>query len=321
MDHQATAVPVASPPTRRWAVPALTLLAVLIVIVVLDRELRDYHLQDVLAALRAIPRADLWWSAALTALSYAVLTLYDVLGLRYAGKPLPYRRTAVTSFIAYAFTHSFSFAALTGAAVRYRLYAPAGLTGIDVARVSGFTAVTSGVGISLLGGLALVLAPEATGTALRLHPGWALAAGCGILALVAAYLIWAVAARRPIELWSWRVEPPGAVLAVPQLASGLADLVLSAAALWVLLPTSVDMAFPAFAGVYAAAIAVGLLSHVPGGVGVLEAVLLITMPHSDTPRMLGALLAYRGIYYFLPLLGAALLLAATRSWNQPCGRS
>ena len=176
--------------------------------------------------------------------------------------------------------------------------------------------MTSGVGISLLGGLALVLAPEATGTALRLHPGWALAAGCGILAAVAAYLIWAVAARRPLELWNWRVEPPGAALAGPQLAAGLADLVLSAAALWVLLPPSADMAFPAFAGVYAAAIAVGLLSHVPGGVGVLEAVLLVTVPHGDTPRMLGALLAYRGIYYFLPLLGAALLLATHELTDQ-----
>ncbi|MEO8225370.1 MAG: bifunctional lysylphosphatidylglycerol flippase/synthetase MprF, partial [Gammaproteobacteria bacterium] len=269
-------------------------------------------------------RSRRWWSLALTALSYWVLTAYDVLGLRYVGRQLPYRRTAVTSFIAYAFGHSFSFAALTGAAVRYRLYAPSGLAGIDVARVAGFTAVTSGVGIALMGGLALVITPEATGSALRLYPGWALAAGTGILIVVAAYVAWAAASRTPLELWSWRIEPPGARLAISQLVAGLADLLLSAAALWVLLPDSANMAFPAFAGVYAAAIVVSLVSHVPGGVGVLEAMLLLTVPHSDTPTLLGALLAYRVIYYVLPLFAAALLMAALElaeqlpdSWSRP----
>ncbi|MBL8201665.1 MAG: bifunctional lysylphosphatidylglycerol flippase/synthetase MprF [Chromatiales bacterium] len=281
----------------------------ILVVLLLDRELRAYHLRDVLAAARAIAPDALWAAVGFTALSYATLTLFDVLGLRYAGKPLPYSRTAPTALIAYAFAHSFSLAALTGAAIRYRLYAPSGLTAVDVARVSAFTSVTTGLGISLLGGLALLLAPTVTGSFLRLHAGWALAAGVLVLAGILAYIAWGAFARRATEFWNWRIEPPGGRLVGLQLMVGLADLAFSAAALWVLLPGPATVSFAAFCGAYAAAIVVSLISHVPGGLGVLESVLMLTIPHGDPAGMLGALLVYRLIYYLLPLLAATLLFA------------
>ncbi|MEO8224618.1 MAG: phosphatidylglycerol lysyltransferase domain-containing protein, partial [Gammaproteobacteria bacterium] len=290
--------------------PAVTLAIFALVLLALDRELREYHLRDVLDALRSIPAPAMWTAAGLTALSYGSLTLFDVLGLRYAGKSLPYSQSAPTSFIAYAFAHSFSLAALTGAAIRYRLYAPSGLTAVDVARVAAFTSVTTGLGISLLGGLALVSSPLLTGSVLGLGPNWAFALGAAILAGVLAYAAWGILSRKPVELWSWRVEPPGARLVGPQLLVGLADLGFSAAALWVLLPDSVSVTFVGFCAAYAAAIIVTLITHVPGGLGVLESVLMLTVPHGDPAGMFGALLAYRLIYYLLPLVGAAILFAA-----------
>ena len=279
------------------------------VLLVLNLELREFRLRDVLEALRAIPGGALWAAVAFTALSYASLMCFDVLGLRYAGKSLPFSLTAPTSFVAYAFAHSFSLAALTGAAIRYRLYAPAGLTAVDVARVAAFTSVTTGLGISLLGGLALLLSPTLSGAALHLQPGWAVAIGLAILGGVVCYAAWGLLSRRATEIWSWRVEPPGARLVGLQLLVGLADLGLSAAALWVLLPASAAVTFPAFCGAYAAAILISLVSHVPGGLGVLESVLMLSVPHGDPAEMLGALVAYRVIYYLLPLVAAALLLA------------
>lgn len=294
---------------QRWLWPALSLAAFALVAVIIDRQLHEYRLHDVLAALRIVPANALWSSLALTALSYWSLTIYDVLGLRYVGKPLPYARTATTSFVAYAFAHNFSMAALTGAAIRYRLYSPAGLTAVDVARVAAFTSVTTGIGIGLLGGLALVVAPEAAGAVLRLHPGWALVIGAAILAVVIAYVAWTIFSRKPVEFWNWRVESPGPRLVVPQLLVAIGDLGLSAAALWVLLPASAGISFPAFCAVYAAAILVSLISHVPGGLGVLESIVLVAVPHSDPAAMLASLLAYRAIYYLMPLVGGALLLA------------
>lgn len=294
---------------QRWLLPAVSLAAFAIVALVIDHELREYHLRDVLAALSQVPVGALWLSLGLTVLSYGSLTIYDVLGLRYIDKPLPYPRTALTSFIAYAFAHNFSMAALTGAAIRYRLYSPAGLLAADVARLAGFTSVTSGLGIGLLGGLSLVIAPDATGIALRLHPGWALVIGVGILTTVTGYALWAIFSRNPVEFRGWRIESPGPHLLVPQLLVAIADLALSAAALWVLLPASADIQFAAFCGVYAAAILVSLLSHVPGGLGVLESIVLLAVPHGDSAALLGSLLAYRVIYYLMPLAGGALLLA------------
>lgn len=289
--------------------PAVTLAVAVAVVWILDRQLRDYHARDILAAFRALPAAALVASAAWTALSYASLTLFDVLALRYAGRPLPYSRVAPAALIAYAFAHSVSLAALTGAAVRYRLYAPAGLTAMDIARVAVFTSVTTGLGLGLLGGGALVLAPAATGAGLGLGPGWALAAGAAVLGLVGAYAAWGSLARRPVELLDWRVAPPGPALVAGQVLAGAADLVCSAAALWVLLPPTASVSFAAFCGAYAAAIIVSLVSHVPGGLGVLESVLVLAIPHDDTAALVGALLAYRLLYFLLPLALAALAFA------------
>jgi len=294
---------------RKWLAPGLTFLVFVVVLFALNRELHEYHLRDVLGALRAISPAAVVGAVAYTLLSYFSLTLFDVLGLRYAGRPLPYHRSAPVSFIAYAFAHSFSFAALTGAAIRYRFYSPAGLTAVDVARISAFTSVTTGLGISLLGGLALLFEPATTGAVLHLPAGWALVAGIGVVAGVVAYAVWGCFARDSSEVSNWRIDPPGPRLVVPQLLAGLADLAFSAAALWMLLPASATIGFPAFCAAYAAAIVAGLVSHVPGGLGVLEAVLLVTIPHGDPAGMLGAFAAYRLIYYILPLLVAALIFA------------
>lgn len=292
---------------RKWLAPGLVFLVFVGVLFALNRELHEYHLRDVLGALQTISPAAVLGAVGYTLLSYFSLTLFDALALRYAERPLPYYRSAPVSFISYAFAHSFSFAALTGAAIRYRFYSPAGLTAVDVARISAFTSVTTGLGIGLLAGMALLLAPSTTGAVLRLPAIWALVAGTVVMLGIAAYAVWGCFAREPTELWNWRIDPPGVRLVVPQLVAGLADLAFSAAALWMLLPESAPIGFLAFCGAYAAAIIAGLVSHVPGGLGVLEAVLLVTIPHGDPAGMLGALAAYRLIYYILPLLIAALM--------------
>ena len=103
----------------------------------------------------AIPRTALVISFAWTVLSYGVLTFYDRLGTIYAGHKVRYRRVAFASFCAYALSHNLGFAAVSGAAVRYRLYSHWGLTPVQIAKVVGFCSLTFGLGGLVLGGCIL----------------------------------------------------------------------------------------------------------------------------------------------------------------------
>ena len=101
----------------------------------LRRELSQFHLYDIVLAIRAIPATKVALAVLLTALNYAVLTFYDMLGFRYIGKTLSRARIAATSFIAYAFSNNLGFMALSGSAVRYRLYSAWGLSTFEITRL------------------------------------------------------------------------------------------------------------------------------------------------------------------------------------------
>src|SRR5580698_11567288 len=143
---------------RRWLLPGLSLLVFAGVALTLRRELDQFRLSNIVAHLRAIPASAIAAAIACTAASYWLLGFYDVLALRYLGKPLSYARTVFTAFIAYSFGHNFGIAAFTGGAVRYRLYSSQGLNAADVATVAGFCAVTSAIGLVALAGVSFVFA-------------------------------------------------------------------------------------------------------------------------------------------------------------------
>jgi hypothetical protein len=137
--------PAPSHPTwRRWAVPGAALVILTIVLALLHRELAQIHLRAVLEAWREISPRALGVAAALTLASYFILGLFDVLALRYVGARLGYWRAQLTSFIAFAFGHNLSLAAMTGAAVRFRLYSTAGLSAAGIAPLATFCSLTSG---------------------------------------------------------------------------------------------------------------------------------------------------------------------------------
>lgn len=289
----------------KWIKPLVPLLLLAAALLVLDREIRHIHLRQVLSNLHSIPAVSVAIAALLTATSYWVLGFYDVLGLHYVRKQVSYARQLFTAFIAFAMSHNFSLAAFTGAAVRLRMYGASGLTGLEVATLSGFCSLTTGLGLAMLAGVALLAEPGHLASALHLHPFGARLLGAGLLAAVLAYLAWAGFSRNVFEVRGWSLRPPGAVTSLLQVVLGVADLSLSAAVLWVLLPADAAVHLPAFVGVYVVAVTAGLVSSVPGGLGVFETVVVLCMPGVPTGPLLGALLAYRAIYYLLPLLVAA----------------
>lgn len=291
----------------RWLKPLAALLVFGVAAFVLYRELELIHLREVVDGFQAIPGSAIAAALGLTAVSYWLLGFYDVLALRYARKPVSYPRALFTAFIAYAFGHNLTLAGFTGAAVRLRLYAACGLTAIDVATVSGFCSLTSMLGLVALAGASLLIEPHAIAAALHMRDFQAVAVGIVLVGMVGTYLVWASLRRKPLEIRGWALRAPGAPLAFAQILLGAADFALAAAVAWVLLPDSAAIGYPAFAGLYAGAVALGLLSHVPGGLGVFEATLFLMLPDTPTDELLGSLLAFRAVYYLAPLLAGALL--------------
>lgn len=285
--------------------------------------LAEVHVSDIRRAAASVSWAAIATAVVLTSASYLCLTLYDVLALRTIGRPLPYRTAALASFTSYTLSHNLGLSVLTGGSARYRIYTAAGLGPADVARIVTVAAATFWGGVMATSGTALlfVRAPIAVGT---VAASVAVAHAVGIATLVATIGA-LIAARfvRQVSLFGWRLPLPTPRQAIAQIAVAGLDLALACTALFVLIPNAPWSLWPAVFIAYVLAIIIALLTHVPGGIGVFESVVIAVAPQVPLPALVAALLLYRLIYYLLPLIVAAVLMAAIegRRWRAPIERS
>ncbi|GAC1330868.1 MAG: bifunctional lysylphosphatidylglycerol flippase/synthetase MprF [Steroidobacteraceae bacterium] len=276
--------------------------------------LGQYRWRDILGQVEAIPSAKVLRAGLLTAAGYGCLTLYDALAVHFAGARVPYPRIALISFMGYAIGHNVGLNTLSGGAVRYRAYTALGLGAIEIATIIAFGTVTFLLGAGLLLGLSLITQAGRSGSALHVHASLAMLAGGMLLAAVAAYF-WLVCTRHePLRFRGVVIPVPKPRIAFAQVAVACADLLCAAGVLYVLLPQQAAISFVTFAGIYLIAIAAGVISNIPGGIGVFEAILLVLLQSVAKDRLLGALVAYRAIYYFAPFALALALLAAHEVW-------
>jgi phosphatidylglycerol lysyltransferase len=297
-------------PFRHYLAAIVPVAVFAVAIVALHRLGGEFHLRDILAEFAAIETWQVAAAVLVAAGSYLALTGYERLALEYVGRSMPWRQYGLTSFVAYAIGHNVGVAALSGGAVRYRMYSPLGLGGAEIARIVGFCTLTFALGVATLAGVSLITnAGEASSL---LHAPVALSVTLGIVMLagVAGYLLACSFARAPVSWRGWRLQLPAPGLAIRQVAIASLDLVLASSTLYVLLPASVDVSFLTFEGLYMVALAAGVLSAIPGGLGVFESILVLLLPDVPTPQMLGALLGYRLVYYALPFSLALVLLSA-----------
>ena len=276
--------------------------------------LGQYRWRDILGHVQAIPTAKLLRAGLFTVAGYGCLTLYDALAVRFAGARVPYARVALISFMGYAIGHNVGLNTLSGGAIRYRAYSALGLGAKQIATIIAFGTVTFLLGAGLLLGLSLLTQAGMSGSALHVHATLAVLAGGVLLAAVTAYL-WLVCTRHePLRFRRMVIPVPKPRIAFAQVAVACADLLCVASVLYVLLPPQANISFGAFAGVYLIAIAAGIVSNVPGGIGVFETVLLLLLRSVPQDLLLGALVAYRAIYYFAPFALALALLGAHELW-------
>ncbi len=304
---------------RRWLrhAPAVLGVALLIgAIWVVQHEVRHLRLHDVSVALHAIPRRSVLAAACWTVAAYAVLTFYDRLATIYAGHRVSVRRTAFASFCAYALAHNLGFAAVSGAAVRYRLYASWGLTPLQIGKVVGFCSLTYGLGGLVLGGAILLCEPGALPLLGSALPLWLLhLAGAAAWVVVAAYVAWS-ALFGSVRVRGHVVMLPGWRMAAAQVLLATADVAVTAAIFFALLPHGahpggISLSFIRFLAIYLASYTAGLAASLPGGLGVFDSAMLLGLaPYLPPAEALGAIAVFRLLYYVIPLFAAGGLFSA-----------
>lgn len=275
---------------------------------VLHDALRQFHYHHIVTQIASFPPSRLLAALVLTGLSYLMMTGYDHLAIAYIRHPLDAGKVTAASFISYAFSNSIGLSLLTSASVRYRLYSAWGMTAEEIARLVAFTTATFWLGIVTVAGIAFVAEPLALPPfGLKLLPS-ARPLGVVFVALVGGYLLLVLLRRRPLQLGRWEIPLPSPRLTALQLLTSSIDWLLAGAVLFVLLPEQAQFTFFQFLGIYLLAQIAALISHVPGGLGVFESMILLSAPQVPADTLLSTMLVYRGVYYLLPLTVAALLL-------------
>lgn len=308
---------------RRSLTIAALLLMMALGLAMVFHLLSEVHGHDLRAAIRAITPGAIAGALLLTILSYLSLTLYDHMALRIIGKRIAWRTAALASFCSYTLSHNLGLSLLTGGSARMRIYGAAGLGPGDVARVIASASLSFWGGVMTMAALFLAIHPMPLAIgALPLGAPIMQMLGLCMLGVVAAALAALKRTPHPIRLFGWTLMLPSRGQAAAQIGIACVDLTLSSAALFILLP-HVDIAlFPAFFLAYTLGIIAALISHVPGGVGLFEAVVLATVPQVARPSLFAALLAYRVVYYLLPLAAAAFLIVLheRHAWQSPVRR-
>lgn len=277
----------------------------------INKELHRFNFFEVMQATLALPVMSLGLALFFTGVNYLVLAGYDGLALRFIGEKVPLRSIGFTSFVSYAFGNSLGI--FWGNLIRYRLYQTLGLEPEKVAQAMSFVFFTFWLGFLTLLGVSFLVVPTELPTVLQWLPiKTTFLLGVIFSGIVAIFLAWTSLGNRQIN-WKksvWKL--PGLRFNILQISLVILDWVLAAGVLYVLLPDTVSISYGGFLSVFLLTQFVAIISQVPGGIGVFEALIILMLPttKTDSSALLAALLIYRAIYYLLPLLAAFIVYSA-----------
>lgn len=323
---------------------SLLVLAIFVLAVwLLVGQLWKYTWSDILARLREIPWHSVVAAIGITLFNYTILVAYDLLAVRYVGERLALWRVALASFTGYACSYNFG-ATLAGTTIRYRLYSAWGVAPLKIVQLLVILGLTFWFGVFALAGVVFIFAPlhippenlqkilEDMSAAMReghvSEPvirhllDWfqflfadSRPFGTVLLTIAAGYLGLSALHRGTLRLWRWQIPVPPFKLSVYQVLIASADMLVAAWVLYELFP-KLTGGYLEVLGIFMVAYVLVVLSHVPGGWGVLEAV-IITLVGALEPEatadvtiahVIAGLLIFRVVYFLVPLLVAAVLL-------------
>jgi uncharacterized membrane protein YbhN (UPF0104 family) len=296
-------------PVGHWVLRAVPFVLLPAAGWVLWREFHKLSLESVLGAMAGWGVAAILAAVALAAASFLLMGVIEWVGLRWSGARVPWTSALAGSFLANAIAHAIGANLLVAGAIRARLYDRYGVSLTQVAATTLFGGVSFAVGLGALSGIGLLAAPPAdiAATAMPLH----VARGLGAVLLTGAlgYVVLCAVRRRPLRAFGRSLRLPTVRDAIAQVVIGVVDNGIAAAIIWNLLPAH-TLGYFTFVGAYAVACVAGLLSNIPGGAGVFESAVATLLPSVAAPQLAAAFLGYRLAYYILPLVIAAIALAA-----------
>ncbi|MBB3595553.1 phosphatidylglycerol lysyltransferase [Rhizobium sp. BK529] len=270
----------------------------------------EVRYDDVVEALAETRLSSILLALFFTALSFLALVFYDINAIDYIGKRLPFPHVALTAFSAYAVGNTAGFGALSGGAIRYRAYTRLGISPEDIGRIVAFVTLSFGLGLAAVAAIALLVIANEIAPLIGVSSLWLRLIAAAILAVLGSLMVLGREGQ-VIEIGSVTLRLPDSRTWSRQFLVTAFDIAASASVLYVLLPQTA-IGWPVFLAVYAIAVGLGVLSHVPAGLGVFETVIIASLGSAvNIDAVLGSLVLYRLIYHVLPLLIAILAVSAT----------
>lgn len=281
-------------------------------------QLRNYSLRDIAHALLNIPLVNLAGACVACLAGYFALSLYDYLALNYVGenKKVSWWKWMLAGMLGFAISNNAGHAVVSGGAIRYRLYTRWRIRGGDIVKmltISGFTYFLGCAAIMIIGYFLIPreIFAASTGATFGIST---LFIGC-LAAILAYFAMTIFFHNKSIKIGQLKFKVPTTKMAMMQMALGITDSILAGLVLYFCIKPFWDIPFGTYIGLFVIAQTTGVFSQVPGGIGVFESVFLIALPDTiDKASIFGALLAYRIIYYVLPLIGVGGLFFIYERW-------
>lgn len=293
----------------RYIWPAIGLATVCFSGWLLYKEFRGISLDELGESLAMI-RWHHWLLAALSScLAYLALAGYDHIALLHLKKKVPFRFITASSFTTYALSHNIGGSVLSGAVIRYRAYASQGLSAQEVGVLVALCSGTFALGVLVLASCLLIVRPEVFDGFVEFLPVSATrATGIALALLITAYVFGSWIGFRPLRIGSFTLHYPRLPIVLRQLVIAPTELIGAAGIIYFALPEAGNPGFLVVLGVFLVSFSAALISHAPGGLGVLEIVFLAGLPDLDPVSVLAALLVFRLFYLLIPLAAALVLV-------------
>ncbi|RIY01910.1 bifunctional lysylphosphatidylglycerol flippase/synthetase MprF [Aureimonas flava] len=295
---------------KTWVPVGIGLAITVVAFATLHTMMSTLSLGQIHEAVTSVPAPALLLAVFFTVVSFAAVSLYDVVAVETIAPGRVSRPVAATVGAAgYAISNALGFPLLTGGALRYHAYKSGGIELADIGRIVGTSWFALWFALAIMLGIALMVDPSGIPFLRDLDHRVDLILGIVIVALVALFVAWLSRGAREVRIGRFHMALPSHRGALVQLVAGIVDVGAAAAVLYVLMPPGTVGSFLLFSLVFAVATVVGVASSAPGGLGAFEATLLVTLGLSDRADVVAALVLYRLIYTVLPLVVTVVGLA------------
>jgi uncharacterized membrane protein YbhN (UPF0104 family) len=283
---------------------------------VLGQRIDEIDFADVMQHLGAVPTPIMVATLLCSAGVYTTVGLYEGIAVRIASARNLRRQAFRTAVIANPVGRAIGVAMVSGGALRYRMYAPEGLSIREVGAIILLVAMPYVFGVGWLIDISLLLHLQDASRAFQLPVAVVTVFGVLGLAKDVGWLAFVASRKEPITIGGTSIRLPSLRDALVQISFGLVQISLMTTILYLFMPAELNMTWPAFVAIYCISFVAGQVSNVPAGLGVLEAALFLLLPQVPPGKLVGAVLAYRAVYELLPLGVGLLLLLIYESTNK-----